>query len=143
MPVLNMRPHCLETLVKSEEYEDENGDFHAGKDEWVALCKCDCVPAGQANRLTTPDGVELAYSYTVYLPKGTRELRTGETVRIKLYGNYRNRARDFINFILDDKWILTNGSLLIKKENEQIECLVREFKVLGFHRYQMQCKLWV
>lgn len=86
MAVLNMKPHYLETLVKGEEYEDENGDFHAGEDEWVVLCRCDVVPAGQANRLTTPDGAELSYSYTIYLPKGTREFRTGEKIRISFNG---------------------------------------------------------
>ncbi len=86
MPVLKMKPHYLETLVKGEGYEDENGDFHAGKDEWVILCKCDCVPAGEANKLTTPDGVELVYSYTIYLPKGMREFRTGEMIRISFNG---------------------------------------------------------
>ena len=82
MAVLKIKPHFLEVLVKGAEYEDENGDFHSGKDEWKGLCKCDVVPAGQANKLTTLDGIELAYSYTIYLPKGTREFHTGETVRI-------------------------------------------------------------
>ena len=81
-----MKPHYLEVLVKGEEYEDENGDFHAGEDEWVSVCKCDCVPAGQANKLTTPDGAELVYSYTIYLPKETREFHIGETVRISFNG---------------------------------------------------------
>lgn len=86
MPVLKMFPHFLEVLVKGEEFTDENGDFHAGKEEWVVLCKCDCVPTGRANSLTTPDGVAVSYSYTIYLPKGTREFRVGETVRISFNG---------------------------------------------------------
>lgn len=82
MSILKMKPHMLEVLILTEEYEDENGDFHKGHEEWFGLCKCDVVPAGQANRLTTPDGVELQYSYTIYLPKKTREFRTGEKVRV-------------------------------------------------------------
>lgn len=86
MPILKMKPHFLEILVKGEEYEDENGDFHAGNEEWMVLCKCDCVPAGRANNITTLDGVVLSYSYTIYLPKGTREFHTGEKVRISFNG---------------------------------------------------------
>lgn len=82
-----MKPHFLEALVKSGEYEDDNGDFHAGKEEWVTLCKCDCIPAGKANEITTPDGVVLKYAYEICLPKGVRELRTGETIRISFNGN--------------------------------------------------------
>ena len=82
-----MKPHILSVLTKSEEYEDENGDFHAGKETWVEVCRCDAVPAGQANKITTPDGMELQYAYTIYLPKGTREFHTGEKVRISFFGN--------------------------------------------------------
>lgn len=82
MPILKMKPHYLEVLTKSAEYEDENGDFHAGAETWERVCRCDAVPAGQASSITTPDGVELQYSYTIYLPKKTREFLTGEKVRI-------------------------------------------------------------
>ncbi len=85
MPILKMKPHRLEALSLTEEYEDENGDFHKGQEEWVEVCKCDVVPAGQANQITLPDGVALQYSYTIYLPKRTREFRTGEKVRVKFF----------------------------------------------------------
>ena len=87
MPILKIKPHFLEVLSKSEEYEDENGDFHAGHEEWVNVCKCDVVPAAKANVITTPDGMELTYSYTIYLPISTREFHTGEKVRISFFGN--------------------------------------------------------
>ena len=86
MPILKMKPHILEVLSLTEEYEDENGDFHKGQEVWTELCKCDAVPAGQANQLTLPDGVVLQYSYTIYLPKKTREFRTGEKVRVIFFG---------------------------------------------------------
>lgn len=86
MSILKMKPHYLEVLTKSEEYEDENGDFHAGEEEWVRLCRCDAVPSGEANRITTPDGVELQYSYTIYLPQKAREFFVGEKVRVIFFG---------------------------------------------------------
>lgn len=87
MPILKIKPHYLEVLSKAEEYEDENGDFHKGHEEWVDVCKCDVVPAGQANEITLPDGVVLQYSYTIYLPKKTREFHTGDKVRVSFFGN--------------------------------------------------------
>lgn len=87
MPILKMMPHKLSYLSKGQEYEDENGDFHAGKEEWVELCKCDVVPAGEANTITLPDGMQLQYAYTIYLPKKTREFSVGEKVRISFFGN--------------------------------------------------------
>jgi hypothetical protein len=85
MPILKMKPHILEVLSLTEEYEDENGDFHKGKEEWVEVSKCDAVPAGQANRITLPDGVELQYSYTIHLPKNVREFLVGEKVRVVFF----------------------------------------------------------
>ena len=86
MGILKMKPHMLEVLVKTGEYEDENGDFHKGSEEWVEYCRCDAVPAGSANKITLPDGIELQYSYTIYLPKRCREFFTGERVRISFWG---------------------------------------------------------
>lgn len=80
-----MMPHKLYILTLTEEYEDENGDFHEGHQEWVELCECDAVPSGRANTISTPDGVVQNYSYTVYLPKGTKEIPTGEKVRISFF----------------------------------------------------------
>ncbi len=87
MPILKIKPHLLEVLTLGEEYEDENGDFHEGAKEWVELCKCDAVPAGEAREITLPDGMAVAYTYTIYLPKNTREFHVGEKVRISFFGN--------------------------------------------------------
>ena len=85
MPVLKFMPHRLSVLQVTEGHEDENGDYHKGTEEWVELCKCDAVPNGQANEITLPDGTKTAYTYTIYLPKGTREFTTGEKVRISFF----------------------------------------------------------
>lgn len=86
MPILDMKPHVLEVLTVTGEYEDENGDFHEGKEEWMELGECDAVPAGPANQITLPDGIVLQYSYVIYLPKYTREFHTGERVRVCFFG---------------------------------------------------------
>lgn len=110
MAVLNFAAHVLDYKEETQGYEDENGDWHQGKEEWVVnYCMCDIVPAGKANVITIPDGTTQNYSHTIYnLPRTCREFKYGDTIRIKFYG---------------------------KEE--------RVFKVLGFHRYQLQSKIWV
>ena len=97
MAVLDFAAHTLDYLHVTDGYEDDNGDYVQGSEEWVEnYCKCDIVPAGKANVITIPDGSAKNYSYTIY------------KIRVKLFGNE-----------------------------------VKEFVVLGFHRYQLQCKIWV
>lgn len=86
MAVLKMMPHRLEVLSIGESYEDEDGNFHQGKPEWSDYSKCDAVPNGQANTITTPNGDVKQYSYVIYLPKNSREFKTGEKVRISFFG---------------------------------------------------------
>ena len=112
MSVLDFAAHTLDYFVRGQGYENEDGDYIKGEDSWVEdYAKCDIVPAGKANTITTTDGQIEPYSYTIYnLPVTCRKFNYGDKVRIKLYGSP------------DD---------------------VREFIVKGFHRYQMQCKMWV
>lgn len=85
MPVLKLKPHILEVLAISGEYEDENGDFHAGDGNWVTYSKCDAVPSGKAEEIALPDGSTMKYSYTIYLPKDAREFLVGEKVRLLFF----------------------------------------------------------
>jgi len=97
MPILRLKPHTLEVLSTTEEYEDEDGDFHAGVEEWNEYGKCDAVPAGRANTITLPDGNTLQYSYTIYLPKDARDFSLGEHVRINFFGNgILTEKREFV-----------------------------------------------
>lgn len=112
MAILDLKPHRLEYLSVSEGYEDEYGDYHSGSGEWLELCECDVVPAGPANQIALPDGTTVQYSYTIYLPRDTREFLVGEKVRVSLFG-------------------------------EGVRREAREFSVKGFHRYQLQSKMWV
>lgn len=114
MAVLDFAAHYLGYLDSlSEGYTDrKTGDYVDGKEKWIDnYCRCDIVPAGQANQIPIPDGQVETYSYTIYnLPRSCREFKYGDRIRVKMYGS-------------DDD--------------------VREFTVKGFHRYQMQCKIWV
>lgn len=110
MALLDFAAHTLDYLHVTDGYEDDNGDYVEGSEEWVEnYCKCDIVPAGKANVITIPDGSAKNYSYTIYnLPRACRDFEYGDKIRVKLFGNE-----------------------------------VKEFVVLGFHRYQLQCKIWV
>lgn len=110
MAVLNFAAHTIDYLHVTDGFEDDNGDYVQGSEEWVEnYCKCDIVPAGKANVITIPDGSAKNYSYTIYnLPRACRDFEYGDKIRVKLFGNE-----------------------------------VKEFVVLGFHRYQLQCKIWV
>lgn len=145
MSVLNLSAHTLSYKEETGYRDFETGDYIKGETKWVEdYCACDIVPAGKANSIQIPDGTVETYSYTISnLPTTCREFQYGDKIRIKLYGNDYNRDKDFSFFALGDKWILSKDSMLGKKENEHKTYLVREFKVLGFHRYQLQCKLWV
>jgi len=114
MAVLDFAAHILCYLSSDSEghVDRETGDYVDGKEKWIDnYCRCDIVPAGQANQISIPDGQVETYSYTIYnLPRSCREFKYGDRIRVKMYGN-------------DDD--------------------VREFTVKGFHRYQMQCKIWV
>lgn len=113
MGVLDFAPHTLDYLEVVEGHDDEDtGDYVPGTESWVEnYCKCDVVPAGKADTITTQDGQVEPYSYTIYnLPRTCRKFRYGETIRIKFFGS-------------DEE--------------------AQEFTVKGFHRYQLQCKMWV
>lgn len=144
MAVLSFSAHTL-SYKQEEGYRDqETGDYIKSNSKWIEdYCACDIVPAGKANEIQIPDGTIETYSYTISnLPVSCREFQYGDRVRIKLYGNDLNKDREDVNFSSEGKWILANGTVL-GREGEHTEYLVREFKVLGFHRYQLQCKLWV
>ena len=67
MAVLDFDAHTLDYLHVTDGYEDDNGDYVQGSEEWVEnYCKCDIVPAGKANVITIPDGSAKNYSYTIY-----------------------------------------------------------------------------
>ena len=53
MAVLDFAAHTIDYLHVTDGYEDDNGDYVQGSEEWVEnYCKCDIVPAGKANVIT-------------------------------------------------------------------------------------------
>ena len=45
MAVLDFAAHTLDYLHVTDGYEDDNGDYVQGSEEWVEnYCKCDIVP---------------------------------------------------------------------------------------------------
>lgn len=128
MAVLQLKPHRLSYLVEEGGYTDTNGDYHKGTSFWEGNIRCDAVPAGASNEIQFEDGVTRRYSYTIYLPKNCRSFVTGEKVRLSLSAA---RVR------------VANGKLRIA--NSRLRTLSKEieYEVKGFHRYQMQCKLWL
>lgn len=108
MPVIRLIPHRLSFLIIHQGYEDENGDWHEGTEEWSDPIDCHAVASGPADLIRYADGTTDRYSYTIgRLKPDCREFSIGEKVKLEI-----------------GDW-------------------VREFQVKGFHRYQLQSKIWV
>lgn len=108
MPVVDLTPHRLSYLISGNGYEDDNGDWHEGSQDWSRWIRCHAVAAGSANTIAYSDGTTSTYSYTIgRLPHDIRDFKVGEIVRLDIFG------------------------------------CIREFSVKGFHRYQLQSKIWV
>ena len=88
MAVLDFAAHTLDYLHVTDGYEDDNGDYVQGSEEWVEnYCKCDIVPAGKANVITIPDGSAKNYSYTIYnLPRACRRQNPCKALRKRSEG---------------------------------------------------------
>lgn len=82
MAVLNRNPYRLELLVQKGGYEDDNGDYHEGVEEWIATDRCDAVPSSSVNEKNFEDGVVRQFSYVVYLSKFCHEYVIGDVVRL-------------------------------------------------------------
>lgn len=108
MPVIDPKPHYLSFLMITPGYEDKNGDWHEGKEEWSEPVRCHAVASGSAGVSAYEDGRIHSYTYTVgRLPADCREFEIGDRVRLTAFGR------------------------------------VHELTVKGFHRYQLQSKLWL
>lgn len=109
MATISLKPHAIQYQIGGDGYEDEFGNYHDEKSEWVTINDCDIVPNGEAKTIALQDGTQKEYSYTIYLPNNCREFELGEKVRLIIFGKQSTK----------------------------------EFEVLGFHRYQLQSKMWV
>lgn len=108
MSVIDFIPHHLSYLISEPGYEDDNGDWHEGKEEWSEQIKCHATAAGSANQITYEDGTAANYSYTVgRLPKDIREFKIGERVRLNVLGEEREyTVKGFQRYQLQSKiWV--------------------------------------
>ena len=75
-------PYKLELLANAEAiYDETNGEFSAGLDQWSFHCNCR-DEVGGGGKITTPDGEAYNYGSTVYLPKGTDGIKPGDKIRV-------------------------------------------------------------
>lgn len=84
MAVLQLKPCRLSYLIATPGYEDENGDYHPGENYWKGCIECGYAPAGSANEIKFEDGSVKVYSYTVTLPRDSRDFAIGDRVKIKM-----------------------------------------------------------
>ena len=108
MPVVNFIPHRLSYLISQKGFEDDNGDWHEGKERWSEWINCHAVGAGSANTITYFDGTTSRYSYTVgRLPKDIREFKVGERIRLCILGDVKEYSvKGFQRYQLQSKlWV--------------------------------------
>lgn len=87
MSVIDPIPHHLSFLEAQPGFEDENGDWHEGYEDWSKPIKCHAVENGSASTITYADGTTSSYSYIVgRLPKDIKEFQIGERVRLEIFG---------------------------------------------------------
>ena len=88
MPELSLKPHRLSRLIIHPGYEDGDGDWHEGTEEWGDPVECHAVGAGSANTIAYSDGKTATYSYTVgRLPNDIEEFSIGERVKLDILGS--------------------------------------------------------
>lgn len=113
MAVLDLAAHTLDYLTSSEGYEDEETGDYIKGESTWVEDYAKC------------DIVPAGKANTITLPDGQVEPYS--------YTIY-NLPRDCRNFVYGEK-------IRIKMFGSSED--IREFDVKGFHRYQMQCKIWV
>lgn len=116
MAVIELKQFKFSYLRVTEGYNDENGDWVKGEEQWVDDVYCEVTPAAQSGRsgtMTTrqfPDGESEWYTYTISLDRDyPHTFKRGEKVRIT------------------------------HPNDEKVEYL----KVEGSKRYALQLKVWV
>lgn len=108
MPVLDLKPHRLSYLEASPGFEDDNGDWHEGTEEWSKPYKCHAVGGGKATQITYEDGSVANYTYTIgRLPKDCREFKLGERVLLDMFGEKKEyTVKGFQRYQLQSKiWV--------------------------------------
>lgn len=76
-------PYTLNVFEKSEStYNEEDGSWTSGSEEWVSVSKCRDEGNGGGNRIVTTDGEIYVFGAVVYLPKSSPNVALGARVRV-------------------------------------------------------------
>lgn len=94
-------PYTLQVLVQTPAYQDENGNWIPGTEQWVEHSKCR-DEAGKGNKIIGEDGNEYDYSFLVQMPKGTAKLNSGNQIKV-LTKNLVQRATGTIIYSRKDQ----------------------------------------
>lgn len=87
MALLNFKASKLYRQVTTTSYFDEQGDYHPGTDSYEFCCDCDVEPAGQANKITIPDGQVETYSFTISnMPREVEDFCYGDFIKLQHQG---------------------------------------------------------
>lgn len=76
-------PYTLHVFHKSEStYNEADGSWTPGSEEWVVISKCRDEGNGGGNRIVTTDGEVYVFGAVIYLPKNSLPIELGARVRV-------------------------------------------------------------
>lgn len=76
-------PYTLHAYQKSEStYNEEDGSWIPGTEEWVIVSKCRDEGNGGGNRIVTTDGEIYVFGAVVYLPKSSPNVALGARIKV-------------------------------------------------------------
>ena len=78
-------PHYLFVRVVAESIQDNDGNWvnnGTGEDSWQLHSVCREETNGKGQKLNMPDGRQIVYSSTVYMPKSVAPIKEGTQVVI-------------------------------------------------------------
>ncbi|MBQ9253231.1 MAG: hypothetical protein IJ180_00485 [Bacteroidales bacterium] len=80
--MFDFRLHKLQYLITSGGYEDEDGNYIQGDEEWSKEIPCRYELNQRASTITLQDGVAYTYTYVVYLNLSAPDFHYGQTIRL-------------------------------------------------------------
>jgi hypothetical protein len=81
--VVRQYPHTLQYITPgTPAYQDAEGYWVEGEPGSLEELRCRLEPAGAGALLTTADGQQVAFRYSVFFPKGTDRLPYGTEVKV-------------------------------------------------------------
>lgn len=76
-------PYTLNVFQKSEDtYNEADGSWIPGTEEWVTISKCRDEGNGGGNRIITTDGEIYVFGAVIYLPKSSPNVALGARIKV-------------------------------------------------------------